>query len=79
MKLPRDISGRHLVKVLCQQWGYREVNQVGSHIILQTEDPIHHRLTVPDHSTLRVGTLSGILRSVALAKRVAREEIVSTL
>ena len=36
MKLPRDVSGLALVRALCRDWGYTEVNQVGSHIMLQT-------------------------------------------
>jgi predicted RNA binding protein YcfA (HicA-like mRNA interferase family) len=79
MRLPRDISGRELVKALIRRWGYRQVNQVGSHIILQTEEPEHHRICVPDHSPLRIGTLHGILRAVAQAKRVTREDIMASL
>ncbi|MEO5958947.1 MAG: type II toxin-antitoxin system HicA family toxin [Opitutaceae bacterium] len=79
MKLPRDISGRHLAGVLVRHWGYRQVNQVGSHIILQTEQPQHHRLSVPDHAPLRIGTFNAILRAVAAAKRVNREDIVASL
>ena len=41
MKIPRDLSGAQLVKVLCRDWGYRVVHQEGSHIILQTEEPSH--------------------------------------
>jgi len=52
---------------------------VGSHIILQTETPKHHRLSVPDHKPLRVGTLNGILRDVAAAKHVTREAILASL
>jgi len=78
MRLPRDMSGRDLVKTLIHHWGYRQVNRVGSHIILQTEEPEHHRLSVPDHSPLRIGTFNGILRSVAQAKRVTREEIMAS-
>jgi predicted RNA binding protein YcfA (HicA-like mRNA interferase family) len=79
MRLPRDIGGRELVKVLVRHWGYRQVNQEGSHIILQTEEPEHHRLSVPDHHPLRIGTLNGILRAVAAAKRVTRDDIVDSL
>ena len=43
MKLPRDLSGRQVVQRLCRDWGYRAVNQQGSHIILQTEEPGRHR------------------------------------
>ena len=79
MKLPRDISGRELAGVLTRRWGYVQVNQVGSHIILQTQTPQHHRLSVPDHSPLRIGTLNGILRSVACTKGVSRDDIVASL
>ena len=79
MKLPRELRGRDLARVLCAQWAYRQVNQVGSHIILETETPQHHRLSVPDHKPLRIGTLNAILRQVAAAKGVAREDILATL
>jgi predicted RNA binding protein YcfA (HicA-like mRNA interferase family) len=79
VKLPRDISGRHVVGVLVRRWGYRQVNQVGSHIILQTEQPQHHRVSVPDHNPLRIGTFNAILRQVAQAKGVSREDILASL
>jgi predicted RNA binding protein YcfA (HicA-like mRNA interferase family) len=79
MKLPRDISGRKLVKILSRNWGYRQIHQTGSHIILETEEPGHHRLAVPDHESLRVGTLNSILRAVAEHKRTIREEILRSL
>lgn len=79
MKLPRDISGRDLVQSLVRHWGDRQVNQVGSHIVLQTDDPKHHRLSIPDHDSLKVGTLNAILRSVADAKGARREDIVGKL
>lgn len=79
MKLPRDLYDRDLAPVLAARWDYKKVNRVGSHIILQTETPAHHRISVPDHKPLRVGTLNAILREVAGAKRVAREAILATL
>ncbi len=79
MKLPRDASGRDVVKALCRDWGYREVHQVGSHIILQTDLPSPHRLSVPDHHPLRLGTLNAIVRAVAAHKRVERQQVLQTL
>ena len=79
MRLPRDVGGRALVKARIRHWGYLQVNQVGSHIMLQTEEPEHHRVSVPDHDPLRIGTFHGILRAVARAKRVTREEIIASL
>ena len=79
MKIPRDLYGRELAAALCRDWDYARVNQVGSHIILQTETPGHHRLSIPDHKPLRLGTLNAILRDVAAAKRTTREAILGSL
>jgi predicted RNA binding protein YcfA (HicA-like mRNA interferase family) len=76
MKLPRDLCGQSLVKHLSKHWAYRQVHQVGSHIILQTELPSSHRVAIPAHNPLRIGTLNAILASVASHKNVAKEEIL---
>jgi len=78
MKIPRDLDGRTLVRVLCRDWDFRLVHQSGSHIILQTETPSHQRIPVPDHTPLRIGTLNNILRLVASHKGVNREELLRT-
>jgi predicted RNA binding protein YcfA (HicA-like mRNA interferase family) len=79
MKLPRDLGGRELANGLCRRWGYREVAQTGSHIILQTETPVHQRIPVPAHKALKVGTLNEILRLVASHKGVTREAILESI
>jgi hypothetical protein len=43
---------------------------------LETETPSHHRIAVPIHRSLRVGTLAAILRSVANHKGTQRDEIL---
>ena len=79
MKVPRDLSGVELAKALCRDWGYRQLHQEGSHIILQTETPGHQRLSVPNHNPLRVGTLNGIVRGVAMHKGVERQVLLDSL
>jgi predicted RNA binding protein YcfA (HicA-like mRNA interferase family) len=79
MRTPRDLSGRELASALCRQWQYREVAQRGSHIILQTEVPKHQRLPVPDHKSLRIGTLNAILNLVAEHKGVSRETLLASI
>jgi predicted RNA binding protein YcfA (HicA-like mRNA interferase family) len=79
MKIPRNLSGASLVKALCKSWGYKQVHQVGSHIILETEDPFHQRMVVPNHTFLRIGTLNSIIRAVASHKGVSKEKILDTL
>lgn len=77
MKLPRDLSGEKLIAILSKHWGYVRVHQVGSHVILQTQDPSPHRIAVPAHKSLRVGTLNSILSSVAAHKKVPKESILN--
>ena len=79
MKIPRDLSGQELVTALCSHWGYDKVNQVGSHIILQTLEPSPHRIAIPAHRPLRVGTLNSILRAVARHKSVEKQKILDSI
>ena len=79
MKLPRDLSGKTLAACLCRKWAYVPVHQVGSHIILQTDTPSTHRITVPAHDALRIGTLNAILRDVARHKGIDRQNILDSL
>lgn len=34
MRLPRDLSGDDLAKLLCRHYGYRLIRQKGSHMML---------------------------------------------
>ena len=79
MKLPRDVSGAHLVEVLCRKWQYAKVHKTGSHIILETAEPAHQRIAIPDHRPLRLGTFNSILRAVSRHKEVTRERIIADL
>ena len=79
MKLPRDLSGKDLAACLCRAWDYEQVHQVGSHIILQTQTPSPHRIAIPSHDFLRIGTLNAILRDVARHKVTDRQAILDTL
>ena len=76
MKLPRDLSGEELARHLSKHWGYQRVHQAGSHVILQTQEPAPHRVAVPAHAALRIGTLNSILSAVALHKNVAKEDVL---
>jgi HicA toxin of bacterial toxin-antitoxin, len=56
----------------CRDWAYRVVHQEGSHIILDTEEPSHQRIPIPDHNPIRIGTLNTILRLVSRHKALFR-------
>lgn len=78
MKLPRDLSGRELAKTL-EKRGYAISHQTGSHMRLTTQQEGEHHVTIPNHSELRIGTLSSILREVAAHAGLSRNELLKEL
>jgi predicted RNA binding protein YcfA (HicA-like mRNA interferase family) len=65
MKLPRDVDGDTLARLL-RRYGYTIDHQTGSHQRLSADiNGVHHDLTIPLHKPLRVGTLHTILKEVA--------------
>jgi predicted RNA binding protein YcfA (HicA-like mRNA interferase family) len=79
MKIPRDVSGDRPAEILYRRWQYSRVHQTGSHIVLETEEPSHHRIAIPAHKAIRIGTFNSILRTVSNHKGVSRETILETL
>ncbi len=78
MKLPRDLSGDDLAKAL-DELGYQVTRQTGSHFRLTTAEPSEHHVTIPRHDSLRIGTLSAILRDVAEHHGMTKDELVDRL
>jgi predicted RNA binding protein YcfA (HicA-like mRNA interferase family) len=78
MKLPRDISGAELALSL-RKLGYQLTRQTGSHIRLTTTEHGQHHVTVPNHTPLKVGTLSAILADVGAHFEISRDEVVQRL
>jgi predicted RNA binding protein YcfA (HicA-like mRNA interferase family) len=64
VKLPTDMSGQELVKVLLRV-GFVINRQRGSHIILRRGSP-YSRVVVPDHNRVRPGTLRQILNEAGM-------------
>ncbi len=75
MRLPRDLTGRDLSKLLWQHFGYQVVRQTGSHLRLATSVAGEHRVTVPAGGPLRVGTLAAIFGDVAAHHGITRAEL----
>ncbi len=78
MKLPRDISGLELARLLAR-FGYEITRQTGSHLRLTTKTFGEHHLTLPNHPSLRVGTLSSIISEIALHFKVPKDEVIQRL
>lgn len=64
MKLPRDVSGPELVRAL-RVLGYVVDRQRGSHVRVTTQLDGEHHEVIPNHHPIKVGTLAGILKSIA--------------
>jgi predicted RNA binding protein YcfA (HicA-like mRNA interferase family) len=79
MKLPRDLGAAELIKILCKDYGYRRINQEGSHVILEANTPRQHRISIPNHSPLRIGTLNAILRAVSSVQGVEKKDVLRRL
>lgn len=65
MRLPRDVDGPRLVKAL-GVLGYAVDRQKGSHIRITTQVDGPNHEVIPNHSPIKAGTLSGILKHVAV-------------
>ena len=77
MRIPRNLSGQKVVQVLSKKFEYRVVHERGSHIVLETDTPAHQRIAIPDHKSLRIGTLNAIFRAVADHKNISKAEIIA--
>jgi predicted RNA binding protein YcfA (HicA-like mRNA interferase family) len=79
MKIPRDVSGDDLARLLAQ-FGYAVTRQTGSHMRLTSSSKVsEHHITIPRHSPLKIGTLSAILKEVAAYLEIDRQKLTEEL
>lgn len=78
MRLPRDLSGRALAAALAKI-GYSVTRQTGSHMRVTRAEGGEHHVTIPDHASIKIGTLSSILRDVAAHNGLDRDELLRRL
>ena len=78
-KMPRNISGSEIIQLL-KRFGYIPTRQTGSHIRLTASLPGgQHHLTIPSHSTIKIGTLNKIFKDLADHLGLNKEEVVRQL
>ena len=77
-RLPRDLSGRDLARAF-RRYGYAVTRETGSHLRLTTLQGGEHHVTIPDHASLRVGTLASILGDVAAHLGIDRATLTVAL
>ena len=60
--MPKTLSGRKVIKILCREFGFYFVSQKGSHVKLSKRIGGQEIITViPIHKELAPGTLRGVL------------------
>jgi predicted RNA binding protein YcfA (HicA-like mRNA interferase family) len=75
LKLPRDLGGTELAKLL-RRYGYEVTRQTGSHLRLtSSQRGSQHHISIPAHKDLRLGTLAGILDDVSNYLQITRADL----
>ena len=79
MKLPRDVSGGDLIRLL-RPLGYEVDRQTGSHVRLtRAVEGRAHKVTIPNHSPIKLGTLNAILADIAAHLEIPKPELIDRL
>jgi predicted RNA binding protein YcfA (HicA-like mRNA interferase family) len=78
-KIPRDISGRGMAKLI-KIYGYNIVKERGGHIrLLSNIKDSEHKITIPDHKQIKIGTLNNILNDIGGYLKMSKEQLVHEL
>jgi len=78
-KVPRNFSGRQFAKLL-SRYGYTVVRETGSHIrLVSTFRDAEHKITIPDHEPLKIGTFNNILKDVADYLKISKQALIEEL
>jgi len=78
-KIPRDISGRKLTKLL-EKYGYQITRETASHIrLISNFKNKEHKITVPDHNPIKIGTLNNILNDLANYLETDKKKFIEKL
>jgi len=60
--MPKPLSAKIVIKILCREYGFCFVSQKGSHVKLKKKTRIKEIITIiPLHKELAPGTLKGVL------------------
>ena len=78
-KISRDISGRKLTKLL-EKYGYQITRETASHIrLISNFKKKEHKVTVPDHHPIKIGTLNNILNDLANYLEMDKKKLIDKL
>jgi len=78
-KIPRDISGRKLAKLL-EKYGYQITRETASHIRLFSNfKNKEHKITIPGHHPIKIGTCNNILNDLANYLEIDKKRLLEEL
>ena len=72
------VSGADLIKLL-KRYGFEQTRQSGSHIRLTAQKEGEYHITIPNHSPLKIGTLSAILSDIAAHLKMSKDDLMHDL
>lgn len=79
MKIPRDVNGKKLIKLL-KKLDYYIDRQVGSHIrLIRNIRGREHQITIPNHNPIKIGTLNSILNDIAENLKISKQDLIDKL
>lgn len=70
----KKLSGKEIIKVLCNKFSFRNIRQKGSHVLLikTSENGEKIGCVVPLHKELKIGTMKSILKQA----KISEEELI---
>ncbi len=78
-KVPRDLSGRKLAYLL-KKYDYEIKNETGSHLrLVSGVMGKEHKITIPDHQSIKIGTLNNILSGLAGYLKIEKKTLTEKL
>jgi predicted RNA binding protein YcfA (HicA-like mRNA interferase family) len=80
LRIPRDLSADQLINLLIKKLDFAVTRQVGSYIRLCTNyTGEEYRITIPNHSFIKIGTLNAILNEIANYLGINKDELIKKL
>jgi predicted RNA binding protein YcfA (HicA-like mRNA interferase family) len=79
MRVPKNIKGKELLKLVDRHFSYVKTRQNGSHIRATTQLKGQHHITIPDHNPVKEGTLRGIIDDIAMHFNMSSDDVCDTL
>lgn len=78
-KIPRDVDAVKFLKHLKRAFGYEVTRQKGSHLRIERLSHPIHRMTIPNHDPIVIGTLTDILNELEEVHGIKREALLKLL